>query len=95
VAADQAGLDAGTDGFDDAGSFITQAGGETRLFEVLAAGVEGLGPVEADGLDTDAEFAGFGLARRLVFKFESRGTGELMEAYNLGHGVLLCHWMGA
>jgi hypothetical protein len=59
------------------------------LLEVLATGVEGFGTVEADRLDPDADFAGLGLAGGLVFKLEGRGTGELVEAHNLGHGVLL------
>jgi hypothetical protein len=55
----------------------------------LAAGVKGFGAVEADRLDSDADFAGFGLAGGMVLELESRGTGELVEAHNLGHGVLL------
>ncbi len=93
MTADPGAVNAGADGFYDSGGFIAEAGGEAGLLKVLAAGVEGFGAVEADGLDADADFAGFGLTGRMVFKFEGRGAGELVETYNLGHGVLLGHWM--
>ena len=89
LAADPGAIDAGADGFDDAGGFIAEAGGQTRLLQILAASVEGFGAVEANGLNADADFAGLGLARGLLFKLENLGTAELMEAHNLGHGVLL------
>ena len=86
---DPGGVHAGTDCFDDSRGFVAEAGGEAGLFEIVTAGVEGFGAIEADGLDADADLAGFGLAGWVIFKLQNLGAAELVEAHNLGHVIFL------
>ena len=86
-------LDALADFFDDAGGFVAEAGGQTRLFEVLAAGVEGFGAIEPDCLDTNADFAGLGMARGLIFKLRTSGPPSSWKRTTLGIRFSLVNWM--
>jgi hypothetical protein len=90
--ADEAGVDAGAYGFDDARSLVADAGGQLGLFEIAAVHVHGFGAIEADGLDAEAEFAFAGLTRGCAFETEIFGATELVEADDFWHRNVSSVW---
>jgi hypothetical protein len=82
-------LDVGADRGDRARRLVAQAGGELRVFQVLAATKHRLGAVEAQGLDADLDFAFAGSRNVELLDLEDLGTADLVESDDSGHGWLL------
>jgi hypothetical protein len=90
--ANPTGIDAWSDGFDDAGGLVTVLGWRDGGLEVLAVAEHDLGTVESESFNAETDFARTGLGKWKLIELEDfSGTGlvEANDLYGVGHACPL------
>jgi hypothetical protein len=89
---DPARIDAGADGFDDAGGFVAVFRGEDGCLKVSVVAEHDLGPVEADRFDAEADLAVGWFGKGEVVELQDFGTAYFVEADDLYRGGHARSW---